>query len=165
MGRLSLLLITLTVYLSSLIQTSHSLDKSDSVRIPRRTSRHSSPAEVIFLSESSSDSVEGSGHSVDSTAWQKLIHRTVVLKKPERAGNENRSGSGITLTPTPALTLHHSGARDRADGANASITGHTHSSVHIISEKAPLEGSHIATEEQLQESRLSIVNDDFLGGK
>ncbi|XP_044069768.1 proline-rich transmembrane protein 3-like [Siniperca chuatsi] len=173
MGRSSLLFIVLTVYLSSLgslIQTTHSLDNSDSVRMTRSTRRnnnnapYSSASGVIFDSESRSDSVEGSGQSVDSMASQKL-NRTVIPKEPERAGNENRSGSGITLTTTPALTLHHSGAHDQgADKANTSITGYIHSAVHIISEEALMEGSHITTKEQLKESDTSTVNDDFLDG-
>lgn len=109
--------------------------------------------------------MEGSGHD-DSTASQKLINQNLIQKEPERASNENHSGSGITLTPTPTLTLHHSGSRDRgADEANTSITGYTHSSVHIISDEALLEGRHITTKEHLKETHTSIVNDDFLDGK
>lgn len=161
MGRSSLLFITLTVSLSSLgslIQTSHSLDNSDSARMTRSTVRNNNAtdvlaSEVIFHSES--DSVEGSGHSGGSTALQKPINRTV--------SGENRSGSGITLTATPALTRHHSGAHDQgADKANSSVTRYIHSSVHIISEEAL---SHITTEEQLKESHTSIVNDGFLDGE
>lgn len=97
--------------------------------------------------------MEGSGHSGGSAASQKPIDRTVSR------GNR----SGVTLTTTPALTLHHSGAHDQgADKANTSITGYTHSSVHIISEEAL---SHIITEEQLKESHTLIVNDGSLDGK
>ncbi|XP_029287144.1 proline-rich transmembrane protein 3 [Cottoperca gobio] len=86
-------------------------------------------------------------------------------KDSERVGNENHFGSGATLTTTPALTLHHSGAHDqRADKVNTSITGYTPSSVHTIPEEALWEGSHITTEEQLKESYTSIVNDDSLSG-
>ncbi|XP_038552708.1 uncharacterized protein LOC119886201 [Micropterus salmoides] len=166
MGRSSLLVIvlSLSVKLGSLIQTSHSLGNSDSVRITRSTHRHSDDpyslaSGVIVHSESHSESVEGSGHNVDSTASQKLINQTVMSKKPDRAGNENRSGSGITLTTTPAPTLHHSGAHDQ--GADEANTGYTHSGV---SEEALLEGSHITTKEQLKESHASTVNDGFLDG-
>ncbi|XP_051272330.1 proline-rich transmembrane protein 3-like [Dicentrarchus labrax] len=168
MGRSSLLFITLTVYLSSLgslIQTSHLPDNS--VRMTRSTARNNNApdsvaTEVIFHPESSSDTVESSGQSVDSTASQKVINQTVIPKRPERAGTENRPGSGITLTTTPALTLQHSGGHGQeADRANSSITGYTHSSVHSISEEAL---SHITTEEQLKETHISIVNEDFLDG-
>ncbi|XP_074491733.1 proline-rich transmembrane protein 3 [Sebastes fasciatus] len=143
MGRSSLLFITLSLSsLGSLIQISHSLDNS--VRITR-----SAGSELMFYSEGSSDSVEGSGLSVDSTASQTLV----FPKKSERAGNENHSESGITLTTTPALTLHHS-----ADKANTSTTGYTHSRVYMISEE---EGSHVMTEEHLKESHTSKVNEDF----
>ncbi|XP_035858510.1 uncharacterized protein LOC116041559 isoform X2 [Sander lucioperca] len=166
MGRSSLLFISLTVSLSSLgnLITSHSLDNSDPDRITRSTGRNNNApdslaSELIFHSESSSDSAEGRGQSVDSTASQILI----IPKETEQASNESRSGSGIPLTKTPALTLHHSGARDQgADKADTSVTGYTHSSVHMISEEALLEGSHTA--EQLKKSHTSIVNDDFLHG-
>ncbi|KAG8007786.1 Proline-rich transmembrane protein 3 [Nibea albiflora] len=111
-----------------------------------------------FHSKSSSGSMEGGRQDVYSTASQKLFNQTAVPKEPERAGNEKRSGSGITLTTTPALSLHHSGPRDQgADRANTSITGYTHSSVHIISEEAL---SHITAEER--PNHTSMVNDDFL---
>lgn len=125
-----LLFITLTVPLSSLgrlIQNSHSLDNSDSVRKTRSTGKSDSApdslsSEVIFHSESSRDSLEGSGQSADSvdrTASQTLINRTVIPKEPEPAGNEKHSGSGISLTTTPALSLHQSGAHDQvADRSN-----------------------------------------------
>ncbi|XP_078028533.1 proline-rich transmembrane protein 3 [Epinephelus lanceolatus] len=162
MGRSSLLFITLTMSLSSLgnlIQTPHSLHHSDSVRITRGTGRDNKAPDslasgLILHSQSSGDSVEGSGQSVESTASQTLI----IPKKSERVGSENRSGSGITLTTTPALTPHHSRAQGReTDKANMSITGFTHSSVHMISEEALLDGSHVMTEEQLKKNHTSIM--------
>ncbi|XP_056245812.1 proline-rich transmembrane protein 3-like [Seriola aureovittata] len=168
MGRSSLFFVTLSLFsLGCLIQTSHSLDNSDSVRVTRSTDRNSNATdslagEVIFHSESSSDSVEGSGHNVDSVTSQKLINKT---KEHEPASNENHSGSGKTLTTTLELILHHLQAHDQgADKANTSITGHTHSSVHIVSEEAFSEGSHITSEEQFKESHTSIVNDESLDG-
>lgn len=167
----SLLLITLLASLGSLLQTSHSLD-SDSLRMTQRTGRNNNAPDSLstevrlkteaFLSKSSSGSMEGGRQDVYSTASQKLLNQTAVPKEPERADNEKQSGSGITLTTTPALSLHHSGPRDPegADKANTSITGYTHSSVHIISEK-PL--SHITAEER--PSHTSTVNDDFLDGR
>ncbi|KAI3370083.1 hypothetical protein L3Q82_024867, partial [Scortum barcoo] len=154
MGSSSLLFIALTVSLSSLIQTSHSLDNSDSVRMTRSARRNNASdglaGELIFQSES--DSVEGSGHSGGSTTSHKPISRPV--------SDENSSGSGITLTTKPALTLHHSGAHEQeAYKANTSITGYTHSSAHIILEEAL---SRIRTE--TKESHTSIVNDGFLDG-
>lgn len=171
MGRSYLLLITLTASLcslGSLIQTSHSLANSGSVRMTRGTSRNNNApdslsSEVIFHSVDGSDSVEGSGQSVDSTATQKLINRAVISKEPERARSEKRSGPGIALTATPVLTLHHSEVHDLgADRANTSITGSTHSGVHMISEEAL---SHRTAEGQLKPSHISTVNDDFLDGK
>ena len=143
MGRSSLLFIVVSLSsLGSLIQTFSNNDTADS-----------SASELIFHSGNSSGSLEGSGHSVDSTASQKLI---IPLKS-------EGPGSGSTLTPTPALRPHHSGANDQgAQAANASITGYTDSSVHKTSEEALLEDSH---EEELKESHISTVNDDFLDGK
>ncbi|XP_032369115.1 proline-rich transmembrane protein 3 isoform X1 [Etheostoma spectabile] len=168
MGRPSLLFLSLTVSFSSLgsLITSRSLDNSDSDQIIRSTGRNNNApdslaSELIFHSESSSDSVKDRRQSVDSTASQILI----IPKETEQASNESHSGSGIPLTKTPALTLHHSGTREQgADKANTSITGYIHSGVHMISEEALLEGSHRTTEEQLKESHTSIVKDDFLHG-
>ncbi|XP_026202832.1 uncharacterized protein LOC113153424 [Anabas testudineus] len=146
--------------LGSLIQTSHSLDNSDSVRRNANSTDNLSK-DIIFHSVSGSDSAEGSGHSVDSRTSQ--INKTVIQKDSEQASIENSSESGVTLTTTAALTPYHLQAHDqKADEANTSITGHTHSSVHLISEEALLDGSHITTEEQLQESQTSIVNDVLL---
>lgn len=150
MGRSSFLLIVCLSSLGSLIQTLHSLDSSDSVRLAQGIGRNNNApdslySELIFHSVSSSDSVEGSGQSVDS-------------KASRRAGSEKRSGS-----TTPALTLHDSGAQGQgADRANTSITGDTQSSVHIISEEAL---GHVTSEEQFKESHAFTVNDDFLDGK
>nr|XP_046241220.1 uncharacterized protein LOC124057127 [Scatophagus argus] len=158
---LRFIMLTMTLSsLGSLIQTTQSLDNYDSVRTTRRTAKNNTApdrfsSEAVFHSESSSDSLEGSG--VDGTASQKLIYPTVIPEEPKRAANKRLSGSGITLTTTPALTLHQS----EAHRPNASITGYAHSSVHIISEEAL---SRIATEEQLKESHKSIVNNDFLDG-
>lgn len=164
---LSLLLIMLLASLGNLLQSSHSLDY-DSLRMTGRNNNapDSLSTEVrlkteVFHSESSSGSMEGGRQDVYSTASQKLFSQTALPKEPERAGNEKQSGSGITLTTTPALSLHHSGPRDQgADRANTSITGYTHSTVHIISEEAL---SHITAEERL--SHISMVNDDFLDGR
>lgn len=150
MGCSSFLLIVCLSSLGSLIQTLHSLDSSDSVRLAQGIGRNNNApdslySELIFHSVSSSDSVEGSGQSVDS-------------KASRRAGSEKRSGS-----TTPALTLHDSGAQGQgADRANTSITGDTQSSVHIISEEAL---GHVTSEEQFKESHAFTVNDDFLDGK
>ncbi|TKS71814.1 Proline-rich transmembrane protein 3 [Collichthys lucidus] len=157
----SLLLITLLASLGSLLQTSGSLD-SDSLRMTQRTGRNNNAPDSLStevrLKTEAFLSVEGGRQDVSSTASQRLLNQTAVPKEPERAGNEKQSGSGITLTTTPALSLHHSGPRDPkgADKANTSITGYTHSSVHIISE------SHITAEER--PSHTSTVNDDFLNG-
>lgn len=129
MGSCSLLFITTIVCLFSLessIQTSHSLDNSESVQHTRSTGRNYDITSMAsFYSETSSDSVEGSG-----------------------------------------LALHQLRAHDRgADKANISKTGHTHSSVHIISEETSLGGSHMTTEEQLKDSHTSIVKDDSQDGK
>lgn len=172
MGRSSLLFITLTVSFSSLgslIQTSHLLDNSDSVRITQNADRNinatdSFNSDVIFHSVSSSEAAEGSGQSVDSRTSQ--INNTVIPKESEQASTENSSESGVTLTTTPDPTLYHLKALDqKADKANTSITGHTRSGVHFISEEALLEGSHISTEEQLKEDQISTVNDVYLNGK
>lgn len=166
MGCSSLLFVTIAMSFSSLgslIQTSHSLDNSDSVRRNANSTDNLSK-DIIFHSVSGSDSAEGSGHSVDSRTSQ--INKTVIQKDSEQASIENSSESGVTLTTTAALTPYHLQAHDqKADEANTSITGHTHSSVHLISEEALLDGSHITTEEQLQESQTSIVNDVLLNGK
>ncbi|GAA6215874.1 proline-rich transmembrane protein 3-like [Lates japonicus] len=165
MGSSSLLFTTLTVsllLLGSLIQTSHSLDDSDSVQITRSTGRNNKAADSLVSEVILHDSEEGSGHYVDSTASQKLINKPVIPKESERASNESRSGPGITLTTTPARTQHHLQAHDQgADKANTSITGHT----HIISEEAFLESSHVTAEEQLKESHTSTVNEDSLDGE
>ncbi|XP_022049696.2 proline-rich transmembrane protein 3-like [Acanthochromis polyacanthus] len=165
MGWSSLLFVTLTISLSSLtslIQTSHSLN---SAQINKSTRRNNSgldiPAsEVIFHSKSSE---EGSGHSSDTTASQELTNKTIIPEKPERVSNENPSESGITLTTRPAPILHHSGSHEReADKANSSVTGYSHSSEHRLSEEALLDSSHITSEEQLKTS--PGVNDDSLIG-
>ncbi|XP_076604965.1 proline-rich transmembrane protein 3 [Chaetodon auriga] len=170
MGRSSLLFVMLTVSLSSLgslNQTSRSLDNSDSAKMTQSTGRNNNApdslsSEVIFHSAGSSDSLEGSGESVNSAATQKIINRAVIPKQPRQAGNEKRSGPGITLTTTPALSPHLSEDHDQAaDRANTSITGSTHSSVHMISEEAL---SHRTAEGQLKESHTSTVKDDFLDG-
>ncbi|KAM7402138.1 hypothetical protein PAMP_017403 [Pampus punctatissimus] len=157
MGRPFLLFITLIMSLSllwSCIQTSQSLDNSDSVRITRSTGRSNNAPDILH--SESSDSVEGSGRSVHSMISQNIINRTLT-KEPERASNENRSGFRVTMSE---LTLPHLGAHDQGtDRVNTSSTGHNHSRVHIISEEALLEGSHITTEEH-----TTIVNDDFVTG-
>ena len=137
--------------LESLVQTSHLLDSSDSFQITRSTGRNNNATDSLaykenFLSESSSESVEGSGYDAGSATLQKLISKTVIPKEHERASNENSSGSGITLTKTPALTLHnlHS-AHDRGDDESNTGTG-TPPRAHIILEEALSEGSLITTE-------------------
>lgn len=170
MGHSSLLSITLTMSflsLGSLIQTSHLLDNSDSVRMTQSTDRNinamdSLRREVIFHSVRASDSAEGSGDTVHNRTSQ--INKTVIPKESEQASTENRSG--VTLTTTPALTLHHLQAHDQeADKGDTSIKGHAQSSVHLISEEALLEGSHTTTEQQIKESHTSTLNDDFLSGE
>ncbi|XP_071349867.1 proline-rich transmembrane protein 3-like [Trachinotus anak] len=171
MGQSSFLFITVSLFsLGTLIQTSHSLDNTDSVRVTRSTGGNNNATdsfagEVIFHSESSNKSVEGSGLYVDSTTPQKLINNTAISKEPEQASNKNHSGPERTLTATLVLTLQHLLAHDQgADKANTSSTGDTHSGVHIISEEAFSEGSNITTEEQFKDSRTSTVNDDPLDG-
>lgn len=166
MGRSTLLFITLTVSFStlwSLIQTSQALDNSDSIRMTRSTGRSNNATDILYSERS--DSVEGSGDTVDSMISQKILNQTVLTKEPERADNENHSRFRVTLA-TSEFSLPHLGAHDQgADKAQASSKGHAHSSVHIISEEALLEGSHITTEEQLKESHTTIVNDDFVTGE
>lgn len=112
--------------------------------------------ELIFPSDSNCYSVEGSGHSVDSTASQ-----TLIPEESERASNEDRSWSGVTLTLVRAV--HHSGPQDQGvDKVNTWITRHNLSIVRTISEE---EGSRITTEEQLKKSHTSTVNADFLDSK
>lgn len=171
MGSSSLLFITLTMSFSSLgslIQTSHLVDNSDSVQITQNADRNinatDSFSSVIFHSVSGSEAAEGSGHSVVSRTSK--INNTVIPKESERASTVNSPESGVTLTTTPDRTLYHLKAHDqKADEANTSITGHTHSGVHLISGEALLEGSHITTEQQLKEGQTSTVNDVFLNGK
>lgn len=93
----SLLIIILTVPLSSLgslIQTSHSLDNSEFARKTRSTGRNKNVpdslfSEATFNSENGSDSLEGSGQTVEATASHTLIKHTfhVTPKEPEPAGN------------------------------------------------------------------------------
>ncbi|KAM7422623.1 hypothetical protein PAMA_010591 [Pampus argenteus] len=137
MGCSSLLFITLIMSLSllwSFVQTSQSLDNSESIRMTRSTGRRNNATDILH--SESSDSVEGSGHSVHSMISQNIINRTLT-KEPERASNENRSGFRVTMQDT----------------------GHNRSRVHIISEEALLEGSHITTEEH-----TTIVNDNVVTG-
>lgn len=152
--------------LGSFVQSAHLLDDTKSVRITRSTGRNNNAtggltSEAIFHPVASSDSAEGSGHSVDSRTSQRLINKTGGLTAPKRGRNKNGSVARITL-PTPALTLHHLQANDQeADEANTSVTGHTQSRQHPLPEEAFLESSHITTEQ----SHKSILDHDILGGK
>lgn len=156
MGRSSLLFITLTVCLSSLwslTQTSQSLDSSDSIHVTDSTGSSNSTndslsSEAILHSESS-DSVEGSGRSVDRMISQKIINRTVLTKESEQAGNENPSGFGLSFATVLELTLAHLGAHGQdTDNANISSTG-----------------QRIITEEQLKRSYKTTVNDNIVTGE
>lgn len=155
MGRSSLLFITLTVCLSSLwslAQTSQSLDWSDSIQMTQSTERSNNSTNSLsseaILSSDSSDSVEGSGRSIDHMISQKVINWTVLPAESEQAGNENPPRFGLTLT-TLELTLGHLGAHDQdTDSANTSSTG-----------------QHTITEEKFKKRHTTTVHDDFVAGK
>ncbi|XP_034441937.1 proline-rich transmembrane protein 3-like isoform X1 [Hippoglossus hippoglossus] len=157
----TVLFITLIVCLfsiGSLIQTSHSLDNSDSVQINRSTDRNNN----AFIM--ASDSVEGNGHNVDSAASRQL-NITHIPVGHEGASDGNQPWLGITLTRALELSLPHLRAQDRgADKAYTSITAPAHPSVHVISESAFLEGRHMTAEEQFKDTRASRGKDDSLDG-
>ena len=147
------------VSLGSLIQTSHSLDNSDSVQINRSTDRNNNAFIVA------SDSVEGNGHNVDK-ATSRQFNITNIPVGHEGASDGNHPWPGITSTRALELSLHHLRAQDRgADKAYTSITAAAHPSVHVISESAFLEGRRMTAEEQFKETRASRGKDDSLDGK
>lgn len=164
MRRSSLLFITLTVFISLLgilIQASQSPDNFDSVQIAGSADRDS--RSLNFTSESS---VEGSGLGAGSLASHKLFNMSVILKEPERLSNENHPGSGITSTTGPANTLQHPGTHNQeADKTNIPIRPYTHPRVRVIIKEVQLDGSHITNEEELKESHMSTVKDEFQIGK
>ncbi|XP_069393137.1 proline-rich transmembrane protein 3-like isoform X2 [Paralichthys olivaceus] len=144
--------------ITGLIQTSYSLDNSDSVQINRSMDRNKTTFSMA------SDSVEGSRHNEDSASPQ-LINKTHIPVGHEGTSDRNHPGPGITLTRAQELSLHHLRAQDRgADKANTSITAHVHPRVQVISGSAFLKGSHMTAEGQFKETLTSIGKDDSLDG-
>lgn len=143
MGLSSVLLVVLTASLcspGSLSQTLHSVAVSDTVEVSQSTGGDTDKLrnvarEDMFPSE---NILEGSGNTADSMTLHELNNETAVRKESERVSNGNHSGSGLTLIPSPAVSIYSSGAQNqRADKAKDSITGYIHSTV--ITEDVPLD--------------------------
>ncbi|XP_036007118.1 proline-rich transmembrane protein 3-like [Fundulus heteroclitus] len=82
--------------------------------------------------------LEGSGLTAESTTVLELSNETAIRKESKRGGNENLSGTEITLSTRPALSVYSSGAHNQgADKAKDSVTGHARSTV--ISKDVPLD--------------------------
>uniref|UniRef100_A0A672Y8W9 Si:ch211-14i3.2 n=1 Tax=Sphaeramia orbicularis TaxID=375764 RepID=A0A672Y8W9_9TELE len=123
--------------------------------------------DLIYYSEPRSESVEGSGQSVDRTLQQKFINRSAVLKKPEWANTRNHSGSGTgsDTTPAPTIPEAHDQVVDKTHASILETSGETHSSEYTVSEETFLKGGLIKADGQLHDSQTSTVNNGFLIGK
>lgn len=156
MGLSAFLFVALTASLcslGSLTQTLDSVAASDTVAIPLSTGGNTDRLKNVagrdaFGSESL---VEGSGQTADILTLLELSNEeTAVQKESERPRNENHSGTGITLSTRPALSVYSSGAHNQgADKSKDSVAGSERSTV--FSEDAPLDGG-----DDLQKGKLDL---------
>ncbi|XP_027857743.1 proline-rich transmembrane protein 3 [Xiphophorus couchianus] len=145
MGLSAFLFVALTASLcslGSLTQTLDSVAPSDTVEIPQSAGGNTDRLKNVagrdtFGSESL---VEGSGQTADILTLLELSNEeTAVRKESERLRNANHSGTGITLTTRPALSVYSSGAHNQgADKTKGSVTGSERSTV--FSEDASFDG-------------------------
>ncbi|KAM4740646.1 proline-rich transmembrane protein 3 [Anableps anableps] len=174
MGLSSCLIVALTASLcspGSLTQTLHSLAASDVVEVSQSTGGNNGRLKNVASKDTfrSESFAEGSGHTADSLTVLELSNKTAIRKEPERVSNENHSGTGITLTTRPALSVYSSGAHNQgADKTKDSITGYAHPTV--ISEDVPLDVDNDFQKGEdhprtaVQTSVFTLMNDPSLSG-